>query len=103
MPLKRILGNSHIPFQPPPEPLTHGHFLIGRTLPTLPQTKVTVPQINEHQIMKIRKYFDSNLETVEYNYMLELKSAHQHQQVDQPSKLKENTVVLIKDSTPQLI
>lgn len=43
------------------------------------------------------------LERKKFNYLLELKSAHQHQQVYGPSKLKRNTVVLIKDNTSQLI
>lgn len=37
------------------------------------------------------------------NYPLELKSAHQYQQVDWASELKENTVVMIKENTQWLI
>lgn len=50
-----------------------------------------------------RKYFDSSLEMCKSNYLLELKSARQHQQIDRSSELKENNVVLIKDNTTWLI
>lgn len=63
--------------------------------------------MNIYLIIKMKKDWENILTQVwkqwRSNYQLELKSAYQHHQTDQPNEIKENSVDLMEENTPQLI
>lgn len=84
------------------EPLTPGHFLIGRRIVSLPNRKIESISSTHESLTRRFKYkltlVDRFWKTWRKQYLLDLRSANETKRVKFPSILKENDVVLIQDN-----
>lgn len=91
-----------------PEPLTPGHFLIGRRLVTLPFSSSILPPSTKTNLKVKWKHKQAILERIskkwQSSYLLELRSAHQCLRIKGTSEQIENSTVLVyEERLPRLM